>query len=65
MKRRILGVLLLALSAASFVLSLNADQRELAYGLLSTAYLLFILAVITTVSRMVSASRVTHVSRIK
>lgn len=65
MKRRILGILLLALSAASFVLSLNVDQRELAYGLLSTAYLLFILAVVTTVSHMVSASRVTHVTRSK
>lgn len=65
MKRRILGVLLLGLSAACFVLSLNADQREFAYGLLSAAYLLFILAVFATVSRMVSSSRVTHISGTK
>lgn len=65
MKRRILGVLLLALSATCLVLSLNADQRDYAYGLLSTAYLLFILAVFATVSRLVSSSRVTHVAQRK
>ncbi|MCW4465906.1 hypothetical protein OK351_10360 [Glutamicibacter sp. MNS18] len=63
MKRRVLGVVLLALSTACFMMSLNADQREYAYGLLSAAYLLFILAVFATVSRLVSSSRVTHVSR--
>lgn len=65
MKRRILGVVLLALAATCFVMSLNTDQREHAYGLLSTAYLMFILAVFTTVSRLVGSTRVTHVARTK
>jgi len=58
MKTRLLGVALLVCGAAVFIFALNVQHRELAYGLLTGAYLLFVLAVCTLVGRIVGASRV-------